>query len=80
MRQSTDDRLFMESINKVLERLSEIYVNGKVSYRVIFEGIEKLKLKPGTFEFEAIADFSLDSDDVLGTKIEILVSDIQEVE
>ncbi|WP_157796466.1 hypothetical protein [Bacillus sp. FJAT-45037] len=51
-----------------------------MSYRVIFEGIEKLKLKPGTFEFEAIADFSLDSDDVLGTKIEILVSDIQEVE
>ena len=49
-------------------------------HRVNFEGIEKLKLKPGTFEFEAIADFSLDSDDVLGTKMEIPVSKIQKVE
>ncbi|MCM3745182.1 hypothetical protein M3193_13665 [Sporosarcina luteola] len=46
---------------------------------VKFKGIEKLKLKTGTYEFEAIADFSLDSDDVLGTKIEIPVSKIAEV-
>ena len=46
---------------------------------VKFKGIEKLKLKPGTYEFEAIADFSLDSDDVLGTNIEIPVSKIAEI-
>ncbi|MDW0114547.1 hypothetical protein QT711_15215 [Sporosarcina saromensis] len=43
---------------------------------VKFEGIEKLKLKTGTYEFEAIANFSLDSDDVLETKFEIPVSKI----
>lgn len=48
-------------------------------HRVKFKGIEKLKLKTGTYEFKAIADFSLDSDDVLGTKIEIPVSKIEEV-
>ncbi|MEK5068673.1 hypothetical protein [Sporosarcina sp. FSL K6-1508] len=48
-------------------------------YRVKFKGIEKLKLKTGTYEFKAIADFSLDSDDVLGTRIEIPVSKIEEV-
>ncbi|MEZ7173021.1 hypothetical protein [Sporosarcina sp. OR05] len=46
---------------------------------VKFEGIEKLKLKTGTYEFEAIANFSLDSDDVLETKFEIPVSKITEV-
>ncbi|MHC8514736.1 hypothetical protein [Sporosarcina sp. ITBMC105] len=43
---------------------------------VKFEGIEKLKLKTGTYEFEAIANFSLDLDDVLETKYEIPVSKI----
>ncbi len=42
-------------------------------HRVNFEGIEKLKLKPGTFEFEAIANFSLDSNNVIESKIEIPV-------
>lgn len=49
-------------------------------HRVNFNGIEKLKLKPGTYELEAIANFSLDSDDVVGTKIEIPVSEIVEIE
>ncbi|RSL29499.1 hypothetical protein D7Z54_30990 [Salibacterium salarium] len=49
-------------------------------HRVDFKGIEKLKLKPGTYEFEAIANFSLDSEDVLGTKMEIPVSKMEEVE
>jgi hypothetical protein len=49
-------------------------------HRVDFKGIEKLKLKPGTYEFEAIANFSLDSEDVLGTENEIPVSKIEEVE
>lgn len=48
-------------------------------HKVLFKGIENLTLKTGTYEFEAIADFSLDSDDVLGTKIEIPVSKIVEV-
>lgn len=48
-------------------------------HRVKFKGIEKLELKTGTYEFEAIANISLDSDDVLGTKIEIPVSKIEEV-
>ncbi|MFS0688993.1 hypothetical protein AB1K89_07105 [Sporosarcina sp. 179-K 8C2 HS] len=48
-------------------------------HRVKFKGIEKIKLKTGTYEFEAIADFSLGSNDVLGTKIEIPVSKIKEV-
>ena len=50
------------------------------SHRVNFEGIEKLELKPGTFEFEAIADFSLDSDNVVESKIEIPVSKIKEID
>ena len=49
-------------------------------HRVSFEGIEKLKLKPGTFEFEAIADFSLDSNNVVESKIEIPVSKIVEID
>ncbi|MGD6834440.1 hypothetical protein ACQCT5_19975 [Sutcliffiella halmapala] len=49
-------------------------------HRVNFEVIEKLKLNPGTYEFEAIADFSLDSDDVLGSKIDVPVSKIEEIE
>lgn len=49
-------------------------------HRVNFEGIEKLELKPGTFEFEAIADFSLDSDNVIESKIEIPVSKIKEID
>jgi hypothetical protein len=49
-------------------------------HRVSFIGIEYLKLKQGTYEFEAIADFSLDSGDVIGTKIEIPVSKIGEID
>ena len=49
-------------------------------HRVNFEGIEKLELKPGTFEFEAIADFSLDSDNVIESKIEIPVSKVKEID
>jgi len=49
-------------------------------HRVNFEGIEKLELKPGTFEFEAIADFSLDSDNVIESKIEFPVSKIKEID
>jgi hypothetical protein len=49
-------------------------------HRVNFLEIENLKLKQGSYEFEAIADFSLDSDDVLGTKIEIPVSKIDEID
>ncbi len=49
-------------------------------HRVDFNGIEKVKLKPGTYKFEAIADFSLDSDNVLETKIEIPVFKIEEIE
>jgi hypothetical protein len=48
-------------------------------HRVNFKGIETLKLKQGTYKFEAIADFSLSSDDVLGTKIEIPVSKMKEI-
>lgn len=40
---------------------------------------EKLKLKTGSYEVEAIANFAFDSNDVLGTKIEIPVSKIAEV-
>lgn len=49
-------------------------------HRVDFIGIERLNLKNGTYEFEAIADFSLDSDDVVGTNIEIPVSKMKEIE
>lgn len=48
-------------------------------HKVNFTEIETLKLKQGTYKFEAIADFSLSSDDVLGTKIEIPVSKIKEI-
>jgi hypothetical protein len=47
-------------------------------HSVHFKGIETLKLKQGTYKFEAIADFSLSSDDVVGTKIEIPVSKMKE--
>jgi hypothetical protein len=49
-------------------------------HRVDFNGITKVKLNPGTYVFEAIAEFSLDSDDVLGTKIEIPVSKMEEID
>lgn len=48
-------------------------------HRVNFQGIQQLELKPGTYEFEAIANFSLNSDDILGTKIEIPVSKLVEI-
>jgi hypothetical protein len=40
----------------------------------------KVKLNPGTYVFEAISEFSLDSDDVLGTKIEIPVSKMEQID
>lgn len=49
-------------------------------HRVKFIEIENLNLKQGNYKFEAIADFSSDSDDVLGTKIEIPVSIIEEID
>lgn len=49
-------------------------------HNVKFEGLEKLNLTPGTYEFEAIADISLDSDDVVGTQINIPVSKIKVIE
>ncbi|PIC85867.1 hypothetical protein CSV72_11680 [Sporosarcina sp. P20a] len=49
-------------------------------HSVKFEGLERLNLKPGTYEFEAIADISLDSDDVVGTQIKIPVSKIKVIE
>lgn len=49
-------------------------------HRVKLGGFKKGILKPGTYEFEAIANFSLDSDDLLGTEIEIPVSKIKEIE
>lgn len=49
-------------------------------HRIKLVGLEKDKLKPGIYEFEAIANFSLDSDDLLGTKIEIPVSKIKKIE
>ncbi|GAA0344810.1 hypothetical protein GCM10008967_39040 [Bacillus carboniphilus] len=51
-----------------------------VPHRVQFGEITNMNVKPGTYEFEAIADFSLDSDDVVGTKIEIPVSRVEEIE
>lgn len=38
------------------------------------------ELEKGVYEFEAIANFSLDSEDVMGTKLEIPVSKIQVIE
>ena len=48
-------------------------------HRVDFQGIEQLGLEEGLYEFEAIANFSLDSEDMVGTKSEVPVSTIQEV-
>lgn len=48
-------------------------------HREDFHQIEQLGLKAGLYEFEAIADFSLDSDDIVGTTIKVPVSKIQEV-
>ena len=75
--QQDDDFEYLGGMNQPL--LTTTLIRNE-PHRVNFEGIEKLKLKPGTFEFEAIAHFSLDSDDVLGTEIEIPVSGVQEVE
>jgi hypothetical protein len=49
------------------------------SHRVDFNGIEKFKLESGTYEFEAIANFSLDSNNVIESQIEIPVSKIEEI-
>lgn len=49
-------------------------------HRVTFNNLDHITLKPGKYKFEAIAQFSLDSDDVLGTEIEIPVSKIVVVE
>jgi hypothetical protein len=41
-------------------------------YRVNLNVLDIPNLNPGIYEFEAIADFSLDADDVLGTEVESL--------
>ncbi|MGE7843773.1 hypothetical protein ACQKNX_23695 [Lysinibacillus sp. NPDC093712] len=48
-------------------------------HREDFNWIEQFELKEGLYEFEAIADFSLDSEDIRGTNIKVPVSKIQEV-
>ena len=50
------------------------------SHRVDFNGIEKFKLESGTYEFEAIANFSLDSNNIIESKMEIPVYCIAELE
>lgn len=49
-------------------------------HRVTFNSLDDITLKSGKYKFEAIAHFSLDSDDVLGTEIEIPVSKMVVVE
>ena len=45
-----------------------------------FNMIKDIEINSGTYEFEAIAMFSLDEDDVLGTSIDMTVSKMVEVE
>ncbi len=49
-------------------------------HRVTFNNLDNITLKPGKYKFEAIAQFSLDSEDILGTEIEIPVSKMVVVE
>lgn len=49
-------------------------------HRVTFNSLDDITLKTGKYKFEAIAQFSLDSDDVLETEIEIPVSKMVVVE
>lgn len=44
-----------------------------------FYGIKELELKEGIYKFEAIANFSLDSEYVLETRVDIPVSKFHEV-
>ncbi|WP_394189940.1 hypothetical protein [Paenisporosarcina quisquiliarum] len=48
--------------------------------RVDFNGIERLELGSGNYKFEAVANFSLDSDKVMESKIEIPVYKIEEID
>lgn len=49
------------------------------AHRIKFNNPVLDTLEPGKYEFEAVADFSLDADDVLGTTIEIPVSVIVKI-
>lgn len=49
-------------------------------HKVYFSELKNQNLKPGIYEFEAIAEFYLDSDDVVQSKIEIPVSKVVEIE
>lgn len=48
-------------------------------HQVKFVEMEQIDLEPGTYAFEAMANFSLDADDFIGTNYKITVSTIVEV-
>jgi hypothetical protein len=75
--QQDGDFEFMESMT--LPLLTTTLIQNK-PLRVDFNGIEQLKLESGTYKFEAIAYYSLDSEKVLESKIEIPVYKIEEID
>ena len=50
------------------------------AHRVNFEEMKQLELQPGIYEFEAIANISLDSDNMMETALQIPVSTIKEID
>jgi len=75
--QQDGDFEYMESLT--LPLLTTTLIQNK-PLRVDLKGIEKLKLESGIYKFEANANFSLDSDKVIESKIEIPVYKIEEID
>jgi len=75
--QQDGDFEYMESLT--LPLLTTTLIQNK-PLKVDLKGIEKLKLESGTYKFEANANFSLDSDKVIESKIEIPVYKIVEID
>lgn len=65
--------------SSMIQPLLTTTLNQNEPHTVTFNSNEDLDLEKGLYEFEVIADFSLDSNDVSGTKLKIPVSKLQEV-